>query len=142
MPQSAVIPLIPCAEYDFSDVSAGATKTWIMHRALDLSQWTGGQIVWRLHAKDCAGSWGIFRVRVEAAAPSPEDPAVDFVSPTEVSLAAFYSQATPPYLITCPLAFPPGFVRVLLSGTQPDPKLDPLKATVSADLYVVEGRGG
>jgi hypothetical protein len=101
----ALIRIFPKTYFDFSMVAASQSMVQTVAKWIDVSRFREVSFVARWHSKNYNQSPS-FKAEVFAEAPSPEDPAVDFVaSPAlatvgPVSLSAF----TAPYTLIQPIS--------------------------------------
>jgi hypothetical protein len=79
----AVLSLLDRTSYDFSGLGQGTGTTVRVARNIDISRWSEGTLMVRVHAKTIAG--GTIKVYLERVLPSAEDPSIEFVDTNPVA---------------------------------------------------------
>jgi hypothetical protein len=121
------IPLFTKRAFTFS-----ATTTTPVVKAVDVSHYTEGALIVRVHGGTIDA--GSIAVRARTTAPSPEDPAVDFVSTSNVAVVTLSTGLGSGDLGVGALSANfGGFLRVDVVGTYSS---GTLSATLSAELVV------
>lgn len=120
------IPLFTKRTFTFAD-----TMTVPVVKAVDVSHYTEGSLIVRVHGGTIDA--GSIAVRARTTAPSPEDPSVDFVSTSNAAIVTL-TTASSGDLGTGALSSDfGGFLRVDVVGTYVS---GTLTATLSAELVV------
>lgn len=127
------------APYDFSSVATGASQTYNIAKAIDVSAYREATAVIRLHAVSIsASSTPSISVVVLPEAPTAEDPALDFIyNPGTVTTVVLSSASTAPQLVETNVSTPfGGFLRVNVLGNQPSAanKATTFQVTLSIDI--------
>jgi hypothetical protein len=121
------IPLFTKRQYSFT-----ADTTVPVVKAVDVSQYTEGALVVRVH--EASISAGSLVVRARTTAPSPEEPSTDFYLTTDAAVVTFTSAAAAGDLGRGALSSDfGGFLRIEVHA---DWSSDTIQATLSADLVV------
>jgi hypothetical protein len=127
-----VAPLFHKQEFDFS----GGNGTVVVVRQIDVSRWTQGEVLVRVHSNSITGSTtGTIAVVAKSVSLTNQDPATDFIDGTAVATATVSDSSTAGTLKRASLTTPFGsglqIQVVATKGTSTT-----VKATISVDLVV------
>lgn len=124
--------------FDFTNVGNALSVEIPMVKAIDVTEWTSGQLIIRVHSgTNVTGATGNAQVLLKVTAPTEEDPAVDFVDPTAVATATInntVSSAKPTIVRATLSAGFGGMLQCSVKGTGQTSQT--VKADISAELVL------
>lgn len=130
-----IVNILSLREFDFTDVGDGDSVEIPIVKALDVSQYTEGKILVRVHNHDVPAN-GSIDVKAYITAPSIEDPSREFILPTAVATASVVQGSGNPGLVTGNLTSNFGaMLKITVVGTQPSTATT-LTATLSAEIVL------
>jgi hypothetical protein len=132
------IELFAPRRFDFSGLSSSSQAELTVIRNLPVAAFTEGRLNVRVHHRDILDAQSKLEVLVFNAAPSIDQPEIDFVAGSELTLARVLDGPAPA-LETAGFGGLAGFVDVVVRGLQGGNPGDPCVATLSAELV---GKGG
>jgi hypothetical protein len=88
-----IIPIMAKRTLDLSNTTANLTNEVVLVKAVDVSQWTEGELYVRVHGGSITGS-ATCQVIAKITSPTPEDPSSDFVYGTAMGTVTISSTET------------------------------------------------
>jgi hypothetical protein len=131
------ITLFPRRVFDYSSVARGEILTTPLIKAIDVSQYTEGTLLVRVHSRTDIRGDATFKVMLAMTSPTAEDPATDFLRTTPVVEATVNWATEVPSLLVEQLA--PGFgaqLAVFVRATQAASGTQTIQAELSAELVL------
>lgn len=137
----ALIPVIEMTRFEFSGLSSGSGTEVLMKQNIDVTPYTSGSLIVRLHAKNITSSTtATVNVNVYSVLPSPQDPSKLFRSAAAIATAAIDFNSGVDSLISATLSDPIGaFVSVTVEADQGASPAATFDVTISADLSMKSG---
>jgi hypothetical protein len=130
-----VVNLFSMRQFDFSNVGDDDTLELPIVKALDVSQYTEGKIVVRIH-NHSVPSGGSIDIKAYITAPSVEDPSVEFTATSAIGSASVVYGSANPGLVTGNITSNfGGMLKITVLGDQPATATT-MTATLSADLVL------
>jgi hypothetical protein len=131
------ITLFPRRVFDYSSVAQGEMLTTHLIKAIDVSQYTEGTLLVRVHSRTNIRGDATFKVVLAITSPTAEDPATDFLRNKPVAEATVNSATEVPSLMVEQLTA--GFgaqLAVFVRATRPAGDTGPIQAELSAELVL------
>jgi hypothetical protein len=132
-----IVPVISMREFDYTFLAATATKTIVLHSALNVAMYYTARLIVRVHELTMS-SGQKFTIAAYGTDPSREDPREFVLGSTTLSVDISSSLAAGSLVSDTDTDLYP-FLKIVLTATQGSASATPLFAVLSADLLLREG---
>lgn len=141
--KSQVVQLFEKRRFAFGTVANGGAMEYVLAKAVDITEFPDATLVVRIHDKSVPAESSV-EVIVKAAAPTCEDPSVNFVTASSVASVSLSDTSGAPgeVLLDQVRAGAGGWLQVLVKGNQGGTPPNTFYAELSADLVLRTTRGG
>ena len=135
-----ITQIIPKQRFDFTWLGSSATKTLVLHSALNVVPYYYARLAFRLHATSSTGFVSTQSIVLAGYGtdPSPDDPA-EFTKPAATLSATLNSSSTVPSLTSDTASDLDPFLKIALTFTQGATGGTAFWAELSADLVCRDG---
>lgn len=136
-----ITQIIPKQRFDFTWLGNAATKTLVLHSALNVVPYYYARLAVRLHATSSTGLVGDQEITLAAYGtdPSPDDPAEFTKSASTLSVTLNVGSGSPPLLLSAADSDLDPFLKIALTFEQDATGGTAFWAELSADLVLREG---
>lgn len=128
-----LISLLDMTTYELDNLADGATVPILVAPNIDVTRWSHGDLLVRVHSSTITGS-ATLTVALVRSLPSPQDPSRKFEQSSLASKTIDANTAAAPTLLLSALTEPLGsFASLYIVAHQPTPATS-LSATISVEL--------